>query len=429
MLVSGKASALAPFVAWTALLAGCGEGVMGKQRDAGGNGSGDGSSGTCTPNAGLRCEGNTLVSCNADATGESQTACSLRCNATSLACENKVAPSNGYSAQLDAAASEPALNITANTSVILTTNYDPNSGKLMVGSQAVTATVVPGANGGPEVLVLSVNSLSVAANVTWTIQNESGSPRQVAIMSASDVSIAGTIRRGGTGAYPASDLCNAPAANAFGADNDSPGGGGGGFGTAGGAGGGILTIAAGGAAGTAAGDATLVPLRPGCKGGNTAGLGGGGGGGGAVQITSGTSIAIAGMVTSPGFGGTVNAGGGSGGAILLEAPVVTITGGVFANGGAGGCGGITDQGNPGTNTTSPTVGGPCPNTNYSAGNGGAGTTPPTEGTTLANASGQQQNAPGGGGAVGRIRINTLAMTVAGAGAQSPPASLGPVGTR
>ena len=391
--------------------------------------SGDSSGTVCAANTPLRCEGNVLVSCNSDGTAEVQQTCNLRCDASTLACENKVAPSNGYAPQLDAAATEPYISITANTSFVLTSDYNATTGTVKVGSQQVKATVVPGANGGPEVLVMSVGSFSIAAGVTLTIMSEYGSPRQVAIMSAGDVSIAGTVLRGASNWIPAGDPCIGAAANAAGADNDVPGGGGGAFGGPGAKGGAILLVTTQTNGGAATGNSTLVPLRSGCPGGGTAGLGAGGAGGGAIQITSGTRINVMGAVGAPGYSGSVNGGGGAGGGILLEAPAVTISGGVYANGGAGGCGSFSQTTtSDGSLSTMPALGGPCSN-NQSGGNGGAGTTAPTDGQSLSNTAGTTQYAGGGGGAVGRIRINTLDMTVAGAGATSPPASLGIVAGR
>lgn len=392
--------------------------------------AGDSIGTVCAASTPLRCEGNTLVSCNSDGTAEVQQTCNLRCDAATLACENKVAPSNGYAPQLDAAAGEPNISITTNTSFIVTTDYNATAGTVKVGSQQVKATVVPGTNGAQDVLVLSVGSLSVAAGVTLRIEDESGNARHVAIMSAGDVSIAGTIYKGATGLTSGNDPCTGLASNAAGADNDVPGGGGGGYGGAGAKGGGILTVASPTNGGSATGNVTLVPLRGGCWGGATA-FGGGGNGGGAIQITSATKITVpaGGAIGAPGYGGYVNGGGGAGGGILLEAPTVTIAGGAYANGGSGGCGSFTgaDSSN-GDLTTTPAPGGPCDNGQY-GGNGGAGTTAPTDGETLSNTAGTKQYAGGGGGAVGRIRINTLDMTVGGAGTMSPPASLGVIAGR
>jgi len=400
----------------------------------GSNGDAHGSDGSgntvCAASTPLRCEGNTLVSCNSDGSAEVQEACALRCNPSPLACENKVAPSNGFAPQLDAAATEPNITITANTTVDKITDYNAAAGTVKVGSQLVKATVVPGSNGAPEVLVMSVGSLSVAAGVTLSLQNESGTMRAVAIMSAGDVSIAGTIYEGASGLTTGNDPCTGVASNAAGADNDIPGGGGAGYGTAGGKGAGITLVASPTNGGSATGNPTLVPLRGGCWGGATA-FGGGGNGGGAIQITSATKITIpaGGAVGAPGYGGYLNGGGGSGGSILLEAPVVSIAGGAYANGGSGGCGSFTGSDSSNGNlSTMPALGGPCDN-GQSGGNGGTVTTGPQDGPNLANVAGTKQYAGGGGGAVGRIRINTLDMTVAGSGVSSPTPSLGVIAGR
>ena len=75
----------------------------------------------------------------------------------------------------------------------------------------------------------------------------------------------------------------------------------------------------------------------------------GGGGGGAIQISSAVRVSIGarGVVRVHGGGGGdawaddlnlggPGGGGGSGGTVFLEAPVVVIDGGLYANGGAGG---------------------------------------------------------------------------------------------
>jgi hypothetical protein len=75
--------------------------------------------------------------------------------------------------------------------------------------------------------------------------------------------------------------------------------------------------------------------------------GDGGDGGGIVAIYSATGIAVSGSVLSIGddgddadaFGGEIGGGGGAaGGSILLVAPALTVTGGIYALGGAGGDG-------------------------------------------------------------------------------------------
>ena len=402
---------------------------VGNGSGTGDGGGGDSTGSFCAASTPLRCEGNMLVSCNSQGTAEVQESCALRCDASTLVCENKVAPSNGYAPQLDAAATEPNISIAA-TTMFVTTDYNASTGTVKIGSQLVKAAVVPNANGGPDVLVMSVGSMTIPAGVTLTILSDGSTWREVAFMSAGDVSILGTLKRAESGLPGSNDPCTGVSSNAAGADNDVPGGGGGAYGGAGAEGGSIVTVTTKTPGGAVTGEPTLVPLRPGCWGGNTAGLGAGGSGGGAIQITSGTHITVSGALGAPGYGGSVNAGGGAGGAILLEAPIVTIAagGGVYANGGSGGCGSFTQSGSEGDMSTSPALGGPCSN-GQSGGNGGAGTTAPTDGQSLANTVGTKQYAGGGGGGVGRIRINTLDMTVAGTGALSPPASLGVVAGR
>jgi hypothetical protein len=154
--------------------------------------------------------------------------------------------------------------------------------------------------------------------------------------------------------------------------------------------------------GTTYGTPTLVPLLGGSSGGVAATVGGLAGG--ALQLVAGKSITIneAGLINMTGSGGPAWGGGSSGGAVLLEAPKVTVTGTITANGGAGGS---YYGGAQGTETATPAVGG-----NYGSGSpssrGGSGSAgakiegdPATMGEMLTLFS-------GGGGGAGRIRINT-----------------------
>jgi len=378
----------------------------------------------CAASTALRCEGSTLVSCNELGTAEVPTGCALRCNATTLACEDRVDPSNGFAAQLDAAIGQPALTINQNVVFSTTTDFNATNGTIAVGGQQVKATLVAGAGGAPDVVVLSVGTLTVASGAKLSVFGD----RAVAFTSAGDVRIAGTLEVR-AGSATTADACLGINSGATGADNDVPGAGGGGFGQAGGNGGTVLGIGAGKAGGGATGSGSLIPLRGGCSGG-TDSLGGGGGGGGAGQLASATTILVTGTISANGTGGTVSAGGGSGGGLLLEAPTVEVSGGVFANGGGGGCGGFS-SGASGSNSLAPALGADCggsPGT-ASGGNGGAGSTAATNGGASTNRTGSIDRAGGGGGAVGRIRINTLDASLAGSGAQSPPASVGLVAGR
>lgn len=204
---------------------------------------------------------------------------------------------------------------------------------------------------------------------------------------------------------------------------DASGGGGGGFGALG-SNGGNGNAANGGTRGNSFGDLAITTLvgGGGGGGGGRQGAGGvGGGGGGAVFLASNTSIRIEtgaginaggcggfGAQNSDGGGG----GGGSGGAILLEAPVVTLDGGLGVNGGGGGAGGSADNGENAPLISA--ANGAISAVDGNGGNGGAGTT--FSGTVGENDS----PAGGGGGAVGRIRINTRTSMVDGVGLTSPP---------
>ena len=160
--------------------------------------------------------------------------------------------------------------------------------------------------------------------------------------------------------------------------------------------------------GTTYGTSDLVPL----VGGSSGGAGGGdGAAGGAVQLVAGMSILVgqAGMLQVGGDGARPNSGGGSGGAILLEAPSVTITGVLAANGGGGGAGQSGHGGN-GTPDSNPAVGAVDSIYHVMGGNGSAG-----EATNGMDGIESADWKSGGGGGAGRIRINTStgAATVTG----------------
>lgn len=186
----------------------------------------------------------------------------------------------------------------------------------------------------------------------------------------------------------------------------------------------------------AEGEAMLVPLRGGCRGGaggeedpsctSQGTPGAGGGAGGAIQVSVRNTFAIAdgAQIAANGGGGRkgVNGtfgggshvgvgggGGGSGGAILLEGATVTIAGNAFlcANGGGGGGGthnndGAIEDGSEGACAVAAAGGG-----NGETGDGGPGgfrdanPGPGTGGTR------QDDGGGGGGGGVGRIRVRDV----------------------
>lgn len=219
------------------------------------------------------------------------------------------------------------------------------------------------------------------------------------------------------------------------------GGGGAGFLTNGAAGSGGDNGGAGGARGNSNGNATLIPLRGGCRGGtggrSNAMYGLGGHGGGAVQISAGTTITVNATGTidasgEGGFGGLVDqriagGGGGSGGAILLEGTTITVNalGAVVANGGAGGegsgYGGFPYSGVDGQDGQRSQARAVCPSIGACGGNGGSGGAvagnPTAAGAPDCSTS---MSGGGGGGSAGRVRLNAVSgCTLNGSAVISP----------
>jgi hypothetical protein len=191
-----------------------------------------------------------------------------------------------------------------------------------------------------------------------------------------------------------------------GAANTS-GGGGGGYGSTGGSGDAAL-------GGKVWGDAEIMKLVGGAGGGAGGGggmFGRGGGGGGALQIVTNTGVVITmgginagGCGGKPGLGnGDSGGGGGAGGTILIEAPTVMINGALAVNGGGGGGGGGAGAkaGGSGSLDRMPAAGGDPDGTDEEGGAGAVG-------GMAAQPGGTGSNPGGGGGGVGRIRINTRA---------------------
>jgi len=188
------------------------------------------------------------------------------------------------------------------------------------------------------------------------------------------------------------------------------GGAGAGFAASGGIGG-DAGSALGGQSKSSYGNPGLDPILGGSGGGSGAkagassqpGAGGAGGGAvilvslGQVQVLSGGVIRAAGSGGLGGGFGDAGGGGGSGGALLIAAPTVTILGTIAANGGGGGGADVNPRsdGQAGTDTDQPALGG------TGGGQGGAGATPAGE-----DAPDADHHAGGGGGATGRIRIES-----------------------
>ena len=247
------------------------------------------------------------------------------------------------------------------------------------------------------VLVLTYSDLTVQNQATLQLVGA----RPVIIISTGSVTVFGTIlaqagaeacsTTGGAGRPGTADLTTIAKSGA----------GGGAFTTAGGKGGDVTLSVNGGAGGSV--DVHGV-LRGGCAGGVGEGNGNrAAAGGGALQLSVAKTLTIAGHITAPGLGGAGGSncggnGGGSGGDLLLEAArIIASGGGLTANGGGGGEGGTNTGGAAGTTTLMAAPGG---RSSGRAGGDGA-----VLGTAARNGTDGPFNTGGGGGGLGRIRLN------------------------
>lgn len=390
----------------------------------------------CMPNT-TTCDTSTNIFTRCDSSGKvaETLACPLGCNTSQPRC-NDVNPSNGLATALDA---YDALSAGQQVDVTLSDGATIDTTNRVVKTPSGTVVSIPSATitqtGGPAIFVLLVKSLQ-----TGNVKVDGS--RALGIVSAGDVAIEGimqldahddgfpVIRTEGPGSVT---TCDASNGNVSGSQNSGGGGGGHGLnGAAGGASGSTL----GGSPSNQQSDSTGVPLRGGCRGGAgpaQASAQTRGRGGGAVQIVSRTEIALAstGVVSANGTGGGGDVvtcgdagGGGAGGTILLEAPGITVGSAAIlaANGGGGGCSGNT--GSPGARSATPASG--CTASNGAGGTGGSGGAGMAGPTTGAN---HPTCAGGGGGAYGRIRINSAQTFSQGGATISPSASLGIVDKR
>ncbi|HEX4622215.1 MAG TPA: hypothetical protein VH208_11670, partial [Myxococcaceae bacterium] len=312
--------------------------------------------------------------------------------------------------------------------------------------------------------VLEVQSMDIAATATFRVRGTSA----IILLSDSTVHIGGLVDvsascsdggmscpgpGGGVGSGPLNFAagCGPGGDGNLGSDcnfnPESAGGGGGGLGATGANGGNTINTNCtpttccdkldGGPAGVACGTAPLVPLVGGSGGGASANSGGGGGGG-ALQITAMQQLTMdqSAAINAAGGGGqgarqdrfgvyqSGGGGGGSGGAVLLESPTLSIGSGVIiaANGGGGGSGDTPGAGQAGQlSITSAALGGCDAGCQDVGGNGGVGSSPPTGGIAVG-----AHVASGGGGAVGRIRLNATTLTTTGAQFSPAPSTGQPV---
>lgn len=411
------------------LLGGCGFQVAGSNPagdDASIDAPGDGLPLTCTPGQ-HACSGRVRETCGADAhwdPAQAQT-CDFTCAANACVVASNVPITSVATCGPTAPRLEPA----AGTKVLLSStggvhlDCEPNCGDPAVVRIDAVATLT---STTPSVAYFCLSAFTLPGGAGLGRPASGGPAAAIAFIVDGDVAIEGTIDfdggaatsavtggRGAPGGYDGSDLSSGdgttghgPCPGEGGENNGSSshwiggGGGGGGSRTAGARGGNGRCSSGDHSAnarngGAVCGNDLLIPLAGG-SGGGSGGDGtinvqqgwAGGGGGGALQISSRRRISVAGAIRAAGGAGFGSSqfdgggGGGAGGTILLEAPTISITGGVIVDGGNGG-------------TSGAGVGG----------KGATGSQGPQNGASFVN---NGQGGSGGGGGGGRIRINTVA---------------------
>lgn len=361
---------------------------------------------------------------------------------------------------------KPALVITAAASPW---TFDTNStgGQLRdnTGVVLMSNLLVQQADGS-SIAVLNVDNLTVESSAVLRVTGD----RPLLIASWNAITIAGTIdagsvtaeinntanahidgpQRTGAGANPTgrcTGLTNSAGAPAI-ATGGSGGGGGAGFQGAGGAGttGDLPNAQAGGPGGMKVSTAPTT-LRGGCPGaasgnaGTSTGLqtpatnqsvSVGGAGGGAIELSARLALTSPGVITAGGAGGAGSpqgsavggGGGGAGGYIGLEAPTLTISGVLAANGGGGGgAAGYAANGNQGQNAVNAAqaAGGAA----QGGGNCGLAGAAGSVGATLDAPSAVGSDScggGGGGGGAGFIFLWSPVLTTPGAVISPPPKS-------
>jgi hypothetical protein len=297
-----------------------------------------------------------------------------------------------------------------------------------------SCTTIVAQQTGPSLCVVAADSISIATGVSL----RASGPNPLLLVANTTIDIAGelhvdSVRGGAIGAGAQMTCASGNGEN--GNQGAGGGGGGGSFGAAGADGG----RGENSQAGTAMATIAVTSVRGGCAGGKGGtgdgggGAGAGGAGGGAVYLIAG-SITVAGVIDASGAGGFagtagVNSsggggGGGAGGLIAFDAPTLTASGSIFANGGGGGGGGGNDPGNPGSNGKDPTgyqAGGVGGNGGAGGGgHGGAGFGASAAPQTGGNFGSMFCGGGGGGGGAGIIRVYQASPSALGANV-SPPA--------
>lgn len=403
----------------------------------------------CTADEFLACDGDTAMYCNATGDGVTREECAAGCNADAARC-NECVPNSATctggqtgveTCGPDGLPSEvtecsqycvPGTTVSEAHCAYLEPMYLPdicdapaqaaalelaNNIELDTSADATCNGGIVAQTNGPEICVIRHSTITISANILIR------GARAAAFVSDGPLQMQGTIDASATGraSGPGGGYLIAGARV-----GQALGGGGAGFATPGAAGGGA--ISGGGGSGGAAIDPMVTRVfTGGARPNRPTGLQPyhpwpGGGGGALMLVSCRDAVAVSGVIDAGGGGGEAGrdtntkpgavtfvggAGGGAGGYIVLqgfEVRVASTTGGLFANGGAGGGGCSLDgcQGVAGANagrTANAAVGGRPSNEGGTGGNGGT-SSPPTFGLASYYSPG------GGGGAAGRIHVFT-----------------------
>ena len=300
--------------------------------------------------------------------------------------------------------------VTSANCAILSTSKQVGCGD----DSALAFGIVDQPNGGGKIGVYVARTISVQPN--GSLVADPGGAYPVALVALDTMDVQGVIDVSARSDYKSAGGYQAPTTSSTkgggpgggtaGSDVSTMGYGGAGAGYCGLGGKGGATNGTPTAGGVSYGSAQLIPLVGGSSGGN-GDLPFAGTGGGAIQLVAGTKFTLGANATIAANGGggvnggTVNqnaSGGGSGGAILIEAPAAILLGTLVANGGAGGSKATGQDGKlDGTQAMGDT------NTNGAIGGAGNASADPN-GVAATWVTGDP--AGGGGGAGGRIRVNS-----------------------
>lgn len=391
--------------------------------------------GQCEPNAIAGCQGDDLVTCNANGTNFETAECEFGCQGTDAQascnlCEPNTATCDGDSisycgadgrvASMENCAGKCVADPEARCTHIVP-RYLPNvcdsraSSDLEIENTASFDTNLD-ANcnggiilqaGGPNICVVRHTKIVLAASAELRVVGN----RALALVADEELVVDGYLN------VSAGDQINGPGGGTMYSFRDGVGGAGDGLGGAGfavnGGDGGTATADGGAVNGglATADPATFTVLVGGPQAGNgSSTLVVGGGGGAATLVACRGRIAVHGEINAGGGGGLptlfFTGGGGAGGYVVLQGFAIEVDGKLFANGGGGAGGkslnGLGVRGSDGSRGLSPATGGYVVD-GGPGGDGGTGTALPKNGKKR-NAGGGI--AGGGGGSVGFFQTYT-----------------------